>query len=151
MKTYVCQACKYIALNGAPVDCPVCGMAIENFENDPDAIKKPVDTGNLTEAEKKHIPKVFIAGECPLNHADKCTGIRIKVGDIEHVMEAEHFITFIDLYIDEKYLSRVILTPQKIHPAAELHLNINAGKLTVIANCNVHGNWMTRINLDNTS
>jgi superoxide reductase len=147
MKTYVCQVCKHIAFNGAPVDCPVCGAAIENFENVPDAVKKPADGDNLTEAEKKHIPKVLISGECSLDHADKCTGVRIKIGDIEHVMEAEHFITFIDIYINEKYMTRVNLTPQKIHPSAELHLITTSGELTVIANCNVHGNWMTRINL----
>ncbi len=148
MKTFVCQVCGHVAFDEAPVDCPVCRMPIENFENDPEAVKKPADPGNLSETEKKHIPLIFVNKECGLDHGDVCTNVHIKVGEIEHVMETEHFINFIDLYIDKKYLTRTILTPRRQHPAAGMHLNINEGKLTVVGNCNVHGNWISKINLD---
>ncbi len=148
MKTFVCQICKYIAFDEAPVDCPVCGVAIENFENEPEAIKKPADDENLTEMELKHIPQVSINEECSSGHAEGCLNVRIQVGEIEHVMESEHFIQFIDLYVNKKHLSRVMLTPRRIHPAAGLHLNINSGKLTVIAHCNVHGSWRAKANLN---
>ncbi len=148
MKLFVCQVCKHIAFDEAPVDCPVCGMAIENFESDPEAIKKPEDADNLTEMERKHMPYLHISEECSLDHVDGCIDVKILVGEIEHVMETEHFITFIDLYVSKKYLTRVLLTPKRIHPAAELHLNKSSGKLTVIANCNVHGSWITKIELN---
>ncbi len=147
MKTFVCQICKHIAFEEAPVDCPVCGMAIENFENEAEAIKKPVDDANLSEMEKKHIPQVSIIEDCALGHAEGCLNVQIQVGEIEHVMESEHFISFIDIYINKKYLSRVMLNSRRMHPTAGLHLNEASGKLTVVAHCNIHGSWVTKRNL----
>jgi superoxide reductase len=148
MKIYVCQVCSHIAFDQAPVDCPVCGMAIENFEKDPEAIKKPADSDNLSEEEKRHIPVVHCSKGCGLISDRECIDVHIKIGEILHVMESEHFVNFIDLYIDKKYVTRVMLTPQVTHPAVRLNLKINDGVLRVIVNCNIHGYWMARMNLN---
>lgn len=145
MKTFVCQMCRHVAFNEAPVECPVCGSAIENFESDSEAIIMPVDPENLTEFEKKHVPQININSECGL-HGEGCTGVNIRVGEIEHVREAEHFIHFIDLYLDRKYIARTFFT-KRIHPVVDLHLSINPGMFSVIANCNVHGNWRAKVRL----
>ncbi len=145
MKTFVCKVCGHIAFDEAPVRCPVCEAPIENFENNPDAIKRPADPGNLSEGDKKHIPVLVVKKECGLFPGGECTDLHVKVGEIEHVMKTEHFITFIDFYVDKKYIARVSLTPQRLHPAAALHLNVNTGRLIAIENCNVHGSWMTEI------
>ena len=147
MKTFVCQVCNHIAFDEAPVDCPVCESAIENFEKDEQAIKASADPENLTETEKKHMPVLSI-NECGLDHDNECTAVLIKVGELEHVMESEHLIEFIDLYINKKYFSRLAFTAKKIHPVASLHLATNSGTLSVIAYCNVHGSWRTKIKLD---
>jgi desulfoferrodoxin (superoxide reductase-like protein) len=44
-------------------------------------------------------------------------------------------------------VSRFVLTPKLIHPAACFHMNMVEGKIAAIAHCNVHGNWMTELDL----
>jgi superoxide reductase len=148
MKTFVCQVCRHIAFDQAPVDCPVCDSPIENFENEPDAIQQPSNPDNLTEMDRKHIPLILIKRPCALNHNGDCVSVQVSVGDIEHVMESEHFIQFIDYYINRKYTSRVTFTPKRTHPASDIHLDVAKGTISVIANCNVHGNWRAKVKLD---
>lgn len=147
LKTFVCQVCGHFAFDEAPVDCPVCGMAIENFENDPDSLRSPVDPDNLTEFEKKHIPVITIDNECDAVSEGTCMDVHVKVGEIRHVMESEHFIDFIDVYIDKKYISRVVFTAKKMYPSVHLCLNTNSGLLSVIAHCTVHGSWRSKAKL----
>ncbi len=148
LKTFVCQICLHIAFNEAPVDCPVCGSAIENFENDVDAITTPVDPANLSEFEKKHIPAIRLERACTSESGGACTDVFIKVGEIEHVIETEHFIEFIDIYINRQYFSRIVFTPKKIYPSVHLHVNADKGMFSVIAHCNIHGSWRSKIKLD---
>jgi superoxide reductase len=148
MKTYVCKTCGYISFDNAPVACPVDGVAIENFEKDPDAIKRPVNPDNLTELEKKHIPVITIDDACGESSGGTCLDVHVTVGDIQHAMESEHFIDFIDVYIDKKYISRVVFIAKKMYPAVHLCLNTNVGVISVIAHCNVHGSWRSKIKIN---
>jgi superoxide reductase len=148
LKTYICQICSHVAFDEAPVDCPVCGMAIENFEKDPDALKSPVNPDNLTELEKEHIPVITIDNACSASSGGTCMDVHVTVGEIQHVMESEHFIDFIDVYIDKKYISRVVFIAKKMYPAVHLCLNTNVGMVSVIAHCNVHGSWRNKIKID---
>jgi len=135
MKGLVCKICKYIAINGtAPDKCPVCGAPKTAFEEKDDAIKTPADAGNLTDLEKKHIPVIT-------------EDAHIKVGEIQHPMLPEHYINHIDVYIDKEFVSRIMLTPEKLNPAAALHIKAEVGKLAAIALCNIHGAWIKEINL----
>ncbi len=103
---------------------------------------KPKDTANLTETEKKHIP-LF---ECP----DKVKSgepfqIKIKVGEIPHVMEEGHHIQWIEIKSGENFYERVDLTPVFTRPEITLTL-VKGGKhekrtLRVIERCNLHGLW----------
>ncbi len=147
MKTFVCQACRHITFDEAPVECPVCSASIENFENYSDQMHIPADSSTLTEEEKKHIPVITIGTNCGSAHAEVCTNLSISVGEIPHVMETEHYITFIDIYKDKKFLVRTTFTPRKTFPAAALHLNLNGGRLAVIADCNIHGSWLAKMKL----
>ena len=151
MKTYVCQICDHIAFDQAPVDCPVCGMPIENFENIPDAIKKPLNPESMSEEERMHIPVVHINRMCKSHSRQGCLDILITIGEDEHEMSSEHFINFIDMYVDKKYIMRTLLTPQRVRPAINMHLNIHTGRLAVISKCNVHGSWITKVTLDETA
>ncbi len=148
MKTFLCQVCHHIAFDEAPVDCPVCGSAIENYEKDDEAIQSPADPGNLIETDNMHIPVIKINRGCAGDLDNTYTSIFIRVGEIEHVMESEHLIEFIDLYINKKYFSRVMFTAKKIHPEATLRISDTSGTLSVIAHCNTHGSWRTKIKLD---
>ncbi len=148
MKTYRCTVCGYISFNQAPIKCPVCKVPIENFDNNPEAIRRPEDPGSLSEMEKKHIPLITVSKECGIHPDRRCIAVHVMVGEIEHVMESEHFISWIDFYINERYLARVHLTYKRLHPSAELHLTEDKGMLKIIENCTIHGSWMAESGIE---
>ena len=142
MKTFECSVCGHIEFNEAPEMCLVCHAKKEAFKENPDAIKQPADPANLSEGDKKHIPQIVVVKECGLIPGGVCMDVHTRVGEIEHVMTGEHYIRYLDYYVDHTFASRIWLSPDICHPAAALHLNVKSGKVTVIENCNVHGNWM---------
>ena len=147
MKGYVCQVCGFISINGkAPEKCPVCGAPKTSFMEKEDAIKTPLDPNNLTDPEKKHVPVILVKKECGLI-PEGCMDVNVKIGQIIHPMEDKHSITRIDLYLDKEYISRVMFTPNKLNPAAGLHLKVSKGKLSVVELCNLHGAWISEVNL----
>ncbi len=147
MKGIVCKVCGYISINGkAPENCPVCHAPKTAFQEKEDAIKTPVDEKNLTELEKKHVPVIVIERKCGLI-PEGCQDVHVKMGEVQHPMQPEHYIVRIDFYIDNEFISRVILTPDKLNPAAALHLKADSGKLTVIELCNIHGAWAKETDL----
>ncbi|MCM8798800.1 MAG: desulfoferrodoxin [Candidatus Omnitrophica bacterium] len=141
MKTFVCKRCGYIAFGEPPQNCPICNAPKQDFELDPNAIKKPADPKNLSELEKKHIPLIEIKRQCGLVGSG-CLDANIKIGEIIHPMEAKHYIMYIDLYLDYNFICRYHLTPEKLNPALGIHLKVGAGKLLALENCNLHGRWM---------
>ena len=145
MKGFVCKVCGFISINGsAPEKCPVCGAPKTSFEDKEDAIKTPQDADNLTDFEKKHLPAIKVAKTCGLI-PEGCQDVQVKVGEITHPMLKEHYILHLDFYIDNEYIARVILTPEKLNPAGALHLKVQSGKLAVIALCNQHGAWIKEV------
>ena len=139
MSMFVCSNCGHIEFDEAPETCLVCRAAKSAFEQNADAIKQPADPNALTDAEKKHIPKISLQ-DCGLTPG-ACKNVNVRVGDIEHVMQAAHYIRYVDFYLDRAFVSRVWLSPEVCHPAATLHLNADSGTVTVVENCNLHGNW----------
>lgn len=147
MKGIVCKVCGYIAINGsAPDNCPVCHAPKTAFEEKEGAIKTAADTANLTELEKKHIPVIKVVKKCGLI-PEGCQDVHVKMGEIQHPMQKEHYILHIDFYLDKEFISRVMLTPENLNPAAALHLKAKGGKLTVIELCNIHGAWISETDL----
>ncbi len=137
-----------------PIECPICRASVENFENNPDAIKRPQDPENLTEFEKKHIPIINIS---KVNYpaSDDGYNVHVKVGEVDHAIKIEDHITFIDYYlqsseIKKRCLGRVILRCDKVQPSVTFYLNdVTSAKLTVISNCTAHGSWMNQIEIQN--
>lgn len=151
---YTCKLCEHIAFEHMPTECPICKASIENYENSPDAIKKPQDPHNLTEFEKKHIPIITISkAHDPFE--DGGYDVNVRVGEINHPMKIEDHIAFIDYYlqsldIKKRCLGRVSLRCDKIQPAVTFYLNdVDSAKLTVISNCSAHGSWMSEIEIQN--
>ncbi|MBI5208192.1 MAG: hypothetical protein HY934_10465 [Candidatus Firestonebacteria bacterium] len=146
MKAFVCKVCGFVSLKGdAPERCPVCGSPKSAFELKEDAIITPKDPNNLTDYEKKHIPLIKTSKVCSL--VKECFDVNAIVGEIVHPMDADHFIHHLDFYIDNEFISRVILSPGKVNPGAGLHLKINIGKISVIEFCTKHGRWIGESNL----
>jgi len=139
MKGIVCNVCGYISITGsAPDKCPVCGAPRTSFQEKPDAIKTAKDEANLSE---KHTPVITVVKKCGLI-PEGCHDVHVKVGEVTHPMLREHYIKAIDFYLDNDFLARVHLTPEKLNPAAALHLKAEKGKLSAIEHCNIHGSWI---------
>ena len=147
MKTYVCGVCGHIEFNDVTEKCLVCGVGAGSFKEDAAAIKSPENPAELSEGDKKHIPQITVVKECGLIPGGCCTDVHAKVGEINHVMQEEHYIQYLDYYLDYNFISRIWLSPVVCNPAAALHLAASSGKLTVVENCNVHGNWMAETDL----
>ena len=147
MKGYVCKVCAYISINGsAPEKCPVCGAPKTAFEEKENAILTPKDEKNMTELEKKHVPVIAVIKQCDFI-PEGCQDAHVRVGEIQHPMQPEHSVQHIDFYIDKEFVARVHLTPDKLNPAAALHLKEGNGKLAAVELCNVHGAWINQAEL----
>ena len=144
MKGFVCKVCGYISINGsAPEKCPVCSAPKTSFEEKQDAIKIAKDEVQLSE---KHTPVITVIKKCGLI-PEGCTDVHVKIGSVTHPMQPDHYIVHIDYYIDNEFISRVHLTPEKLNPAAGMHLKVSSGKLSAIEFCNKHGAWIAEQNL----
>lgn len=89
-----------------------------------------MDPQELTELEKKHIPVIEIDG----------TDVLVKIGEITHPMEEDHYIEWIELFIGDKLHSRKNLKAGR-KPEAEFHLRGEEVKIYAFAHCNQHGTW----------
>jgi len=105
-------------------------------------INKPKDPAAVTEFEKKHAPVIY----CPETvKAGEPFQVKIKVGDIPHVMEEGHFIQWIEVKFGENLYARAELSPVFAKPEVIFtlvkHGKHDTGTLRVIERCNLHGAW----------
>lgn len=121
-------------------------MPKDKFKEDKNAIVEPTSATDKVELNKKHIPKIMVVRKCGLI-PDECTDVHVKIGEITHPMLKEHFIMWIDAYVDKQYVARIHLTPEKVNPAVSFHLKVHSGKFTAISKCNVHGAWMSEADI----
>ncbi len=148
MKGLVCKVCGHIALTGeAPEECPFCQSPQTAFEENDTAIKDPDDPANLADPEKKHTPDITVVKDCGLIPGE-CTDVHVRVGiDILHPMTPEHYIGWLDFYVDKVWQARVKLS-SKVNPGGGVHLKKDAGsKVTVVSWCNQHGSWLNEADL----
>jgi len=146
MDIYVCKVCGYVSFGSAPDNCPVCHAPKTAFLLDNAAIKKPIDAKNLNDSEKKHIPVINIVKKCGLV-GPGCVDVNIKIGEVLHVMEAKHFIMYIDVYLDNSFIARYHMAPEKLNPVLGIHLKADKGKILALENCNIHGRWINEMEL----
>jgi superoxide reductase len=142
MKIFICQVCGHIEFDAAPEKCPVC-MAQKFNQNDSvfeDSMRKS------KEGAVKHIPEVGINKECGLIPEAACTDVLVRIGKTLHPMTENHYIQWIDCYLDKKYVSRIMLTPE-MNPSVVFHLKPSGSRVIVVENCNIHGFWKTEVNI----
>jgi len=147
MKANVCKVCGFVSIDGkAPEKCPVCGSGRNAFEEKEDAVKLPADTLKMTDFEKKHTPVLKAEPKCAL--LEGCRDINVKTGEIKHPMLPEHFITYLDFYLNREFIGRFHLTPVRLNAAVTIHLSdASSGRITAISKCNQHGAWMGEVDL----
>jgi superoxide reductase len=118
LQVYKCMACGNIVeiLHGGDGELVCCGQPMEKL------VAKEADEG-----KEKHVPVI--------EKADG--GIKVKVGSIAHPMEEKHYIEWIEVVADGK-VYRQFLNPGD---APEAVFNIDAGVVTVLEHCTIHGLW----------
>ena len=118
--------------------CEICGNVTEVVhEGAPALVCCGEDMKKLTAAtedkgNEKHVPVVEEIDE----------GIKVKVGDIEHPMEDEHYIKFIEVLTDNQVLRAELEPGQK--PEAEFDVSLSDIN-NVREYCTVHDLWKNEL------
>ena len=116
--------------------CPICGNVIELLEGEMNRITccgknmEELKANTTDAATEKHIP-VYERVE---------DEIVVKVGEVEHPMEKDHYIMWI-AQVTENRTTRVRLYPEQ---ATETKFPYIPGSI-LYAYCNKHGLWKTII------
>lgn len=96
------------------------------------------DSNNPSELELKHVPII----EIDTNY------VRVKVGEEKHIMEANHWIQYIELFADGESVGRVDLQPGE-EPESEFEVDVpKTKKLLAQELCNIHGLWENEIEIN---
>jgi superoxide reductase len=118
LEVYKCEACENIVevLHGGVGELVCCGVPM-----------KCLTAKTEDEGREKHVPVIEkVEG-----------GVKVKVGDVPHPMEDNHFIEWIELLADGK-ACRQFLNPGE---APEAVFHVDAAEVTAREHCNVHGLW----------
>ncbi|ENN96192.1 Desulfoferrodoxin ferrous iron-binding region [Methanocaldococcus villosus KIN24-T80] len=98
---------------------------------------------NNTDFERKHAPKIECKDVVKVNEIYE---VKLYM-EVEHPMEKEHYIQYIELYAEDYPLAKIFLTP---YAKPEVTLKIKAPseghegrefRLIAYAYCNLHGIW----------
>ena len=134
---FLCKICGHIEFKEAPETCPVCGAPKSKFTLDSHAIM-PTEK----EGKEKHVPVIVATDSCGLI-PDACRDAHIKVGSIPHPMQDDHWIQWIDVYINKKFSARYMMFPQSLQATVGIHVKSDQkGTIEAIEHCNKHGSWM---------
>ncbi len=144
MKVFICKMCAHIEFSSAPGTCPVCGAPQSQFQQNDKVFDESAEKS--PEGGIKHVPVITVVADCKLIPEQNCTDILVRVGETLHPMEEKHYITFLDLYLDNRYVSRVMLSPD-MYPGAVFHLKSTGSKVSVVEMCNLHGYWINKADI----
>ncbi len=122
--------------------CSICGNIVEVLHTGAGQLVCCGQPMNLfkektgDEGKEKHTPVIEKTE----------TGIKVKVGSIQHPMEETHYIEWIEV-IAEDQVYRRFLNPGDT-PEAEFNIQadkikVQADKIKARAYCNIHGLWKT--------
>jgi superoxide reductase len=113
--------------------CSVCGNIVELIHEGGGELVccgKPMELmveKNNDEGMEKHVPIVEKTE----------TGIKVKIGSVEHPMEEKHYIEWIEINFDGKVEKKFLHPGEK--PEAEF--SVQTEKMIARCYCNVHGLW----------
>lgn len=116
--------------------CNVCGNIIEVLHTGADSLvccghKMELLIENSVDAAKeKHIPVIEKSKDIVI----------VRIGEVSHPMEEEHFIEWIEI-IDDGKIERQYLKPGD---KPEAKFGISLGSIIARAYCNLHGLWITK-------
>jgi superoxide reductase len=139
---FVCSVCGHVEFGAAPAACPVCHAPKDKFiSNDTlftDAQAGPADLS------PSHAPVISVAATSTLINEKPTKDIAVRIGKHLHPMEEAHHIQWIDCYVDDRYISRFLLTPGA-DPAVNFYPKISGSKIRIVEHCNLHGHWQAEM------
>jgi desulfoferrodoxin-like iron-binding protein len=138
MAIFVCKKCGHLEFGSAPEACPVCWAAREEFAQNDNVFAESQEKSK--EGAVKHAPTIKVNTQCALVPEESCVDVVVRVGATLHPMLDNHFIEFVDCYVDDKYVSRLMLGPS-VFPAGCFHLKVKGAKVRIVEKCNLHGHW----------
>ena len=135
---FVCSVCGHVEFGTAPDACPVCHAGKENFGQKDSLFKESEE--KFGSAGDKHLPVITATKKSKLVTEKPSVSVGTKIGSVIHPMEKGHHIRFIDFYIDDVYVSRLLLSLNN-HPAAGCEIRKSGEKVRIVITCNLHGYW----------
>jgi superoxide reductase len=138
MGIFICAVCGHIEFGSAPANCPVCWAPKDKFSQHDRVFIEAEEKSK--EAAVKHVPAITVNKSCGLIPEQPCADVLVRIGKTLHPMEPAHFIRWMDCYVDDQYVCRVMLTPG-VNPAACFHLKKAGSKVRIVEFCNLHGHW----------
>lgn len=135
---FVCSICGHVEFGTAPDACPICHAAKEKFDQN-DALFTDTQQ-KFKDAVDKHIPVVHAKKKSVLITEAPSVSVETKIGSVIHPMIEAHHLRFIDCYIDDKYVSRLLLTLHS-HPAGGFEISTAGSNVCIVTSCNMHGYW----------
>ena len=109
------------------------------FDEKEDALHTKEDVAVAGETEKKHLPVIKV-----VDMENGYKNISVTVGELEHPMIKEHFISKICIYIDDEFVSMTVLT-KDLKPETGIKVKTDSKNISAVAHCNIHGSWITSI------
>ncbi len=127
---YKCEICGNVVevVHSGIGELVCCGKAMELVES------KKEDEG-----EEKHVP---VIEELPAQVCNGKDGFKVKVGEVAHPMEKDHFIEWIEINPVDGKSGKKFLSPGDM-PEVEFHTRKEIE--SVRAYCNVHGLWVLEL------
>ena len=116
--------------------CPICGNVIGLISGDAKHMSccgkemQELKPNTVDAAQEKHVPVYTVVGDF----------IDVKVGEVEHPMQEDHYIMWI-AQVSDRQTTRVRLKPGE-KPECRLQYIPNS---EIYAYCDKHGLWMTEV------
>ena len=144
MTIFICTVCGYLEFKPVTGKCPVCFAPKEKFTRNDRLFEE--SEAKSKEAAVKHIPSIIVNKKCGLIPEESCTDVIVRIGKVLHPMEEKHYIVFMDCYVDDDFVARMMLTPG-VSPAGCFHLKKTGAKVRIVENCNIHGYWQAEASI----
>lgn len=124
----------FMAKRGEIYKCPVCGNVVEIINAGGGTLvccDKPmihVEENTVDAAHEKHIPVVEKTDDGL---------VKVQVGSVEHPMQPEHYIMWIEVITESKVYKKYLNPGEKPEASFKIHEEI----IAVREYCNIHGLW----------
>ena len=125
--------------------CEICGNIVEVLHNGKGELvccgvaMKLIEEKTKDEGKEKHVP---VFEKLPENLCRGGDGLKVRVGEVEHPMEIDHYIEWIEIKTVDNKVGKKFLKPGG---KTEAEFHTRAGIVEVRAYCNIHGLWKSKI------